>query len=64
MYLQGMNDLLTVFITWNLYYMPKDLVLCLLAAVLAWRVLPHIKNGRNKLKQTANTEKEEKNDSN
>ena len=63
-YLQGMNDLLTVFITWNLYYMPKDLVLCLLAAVLAWRVLPHIKNGRNKLKQTANTKKKEKNDSN
>lgn len=55
-YLQGMNDLLTVFVTWNLYYMPKDLVLCLLAAVLAWRVLPHIRNGRNKLKQTANTE--------
>lgn len=55
-YLQGMNDLVTVFVTWNLYYMPKDIVLCLLAAVLAWRVLPHIRNGRNKLKQTANKE--------
>ncbi len=55
-YLQGMDDLLTVFITWNLYYMPKDLVLCVLAAVLAWRVLPHIRNGRNKLKQSKDTE--------
>jgi len=53
-YLQGVDDLLTVFITWNLYYMPKDLVLCLLAAVLAWRVLPHIRNGRNRLKQNQN----------
>ena len=45
-------------VEFNLLYMPKDLALCLLAAVLAWRVLPHIRRGRNKLKQTENTDKQ------
>ena len=43
-------------VEFNLLYMPKDLALCLLAAVLAWRVLPHIRRGRNKLKQTPDKE--------
>lgn len=57
-YLQGVDDLVGILITWNLYYMPKDLLLCLLAAVLAWRVLPHLRHGRNKLKQHENTDKQ------
>lgn len=38
-------------IEYNLLYMPKDLVLCILASILAWRVLPFIDRGRNKLKE-------------
>lgn len=41
---------------WNLLYMPKDAVLCVLAALLAWRVLPYIDRGRSRLKPS---EKEE-----
>ncbi len=52
-------DLGKYVIEFNLLYMPKDLALCLLAAVLAWRVLPHLRRGRNKLKQSANTDKQE-----
>lgn len=48
-------------VTYNLLYMPKDLALCLLASVLAWRIVPHIKNGRNRLK-AAMCREDEKND--
>jgi hypothetical protein len=33
--------------------MPKDFVLCLIAAVVAWRVVPIIYHGRKKLNDTA-----------
>ncbi len=36
-------------VTYNLLYMPKDLVLSVLAAVLAWQVLPHVRRGKQKL---------------
>ncbi|MDE6667802.1 MAG: biotin transporter BioY [Clostridia bacterium] len=52
-------DLGKYVVEFNLLYMPKDLALCLLAAVLAWRVLPHIRRGRYKLKQTDNPNKQE-----
>ena len=51
-------DLGKYVIEFNLLYMPKDLALCLLAAVLAWRVLPHIRKAKNKLKQTETTGKQ------
>lgn len=46
-------------VEFNLLYMPKDLALCLLAAVLAWQVLPHVRSGRNKLKQAYTQNKQE-----
>ena len=52
-------DLGKYVIEFNLLYMPKDLALCLLAAVLAWRVLPHIRRGRNKLKQSDDVDKQD-----
>lgn len=52
-------DLGKYIIEFNLLYMPKDLALCLLAALLAWRILPHIRKSRNKLKQTDDTDKQE-----
>ncbi len=38
-------------VEYNLLYMPKDLVLCVFAALLAWRVLPLIHRGRERLKE-------------
>ena len=52
-------DLGKYVIEFNVLYMPKDLALCLLAAVLAWRVLPHIRKGRNKLQQAVSTDNRE-----
>ena len=43
-------------VSYNLLYMPKDLALCLLASVLAWRVAPHIRRSRNNLKSAEKTE--------
>jgi hypothetical protein len=43
-------DLGKYIIDYNLLYMPKDFVLSLLAAFLAWRVAPVIYRGRNSLK--------------
>lgn len=40
--------------TYNLLYMPKDLVLSVLATVLAWQVLPHIRRGKQKLDNKIN----------
>ena len=42
-------------VTYNLLYMPKDLILSILAAVLAWQVLPHIRRGKQKLKPNEKT---------
>ncbi len=47
--LYGNVKLGEVIVTYNLLYMPKDLLLCLLAAVLAWRVVPYISKGKAKL---------------
>lgn len=49
--LLGVEDLIDLLITGNLVFMPKDAVLCVLAALLAWRVLPVINKGRAKLKR-------------
>lgn len=40
-------------VTYNLLYMPKDLCLCLLAAILAWRTVPVVKKMRRKIKTPA-----------
>lgn len=45
----GAEDLLNLLVMWNLIYMPKDVVLSILAAFLAWKVLPVIDRGRQKL---------------
>lgn len=50
-HLNGVSDLVKILITGNLIFMPKDAVLCSLAAILAWRVLPYIDRGRAKIKQ-------------
>lgn len=42
----GVGNLLKLFITGNLIYMPKDLVLCILAAVIARHVRPVLRNFR------------------
>ena len=49
--LNGVSDSVKILITGNLIFMPKDAVLCSLAAILAWRVLPYIDRGRAKIKQ-------------
>ena len=46
-------------VEFNLLYMPKDLALCLLAAVLACRVLPNVRRSRNKPKQANDANKQE-----
>ncbi|MDE7453769.1 MAG: biotin transporter BioY [Clostridia bacterium] len=48
--LNGTHLLGSAIVTYNLLYMPKDLVLSILAAVLAWQVVPHIRRGKEKLK--------------
>ena len=53
--LNGDELLGQMIITYNLLYMPKDLVLCILAAVLARLVVPHIRRGREKLKLKSET---------
>ncbi len=50
-HLLGVENLLSLLITGNLIYMPKDFALCLLAAILARRVAPYV---RTKLKQARN----------
>ncbi|MDE7330226.1 MAG: biotin transporter BioY [Clostridia bacterium] len=56
-HLLGVEDLTNLFLTGNLIYMPKDFVLCVLAGMLAKRVLPLIERGRRKAGQK--TEKAE-----
>ena len=41
-HLSGVENLVNLFIVGNLIYMPKDAVMCVLAAILARRVCPYI----------------------
>lgn len=52
--LNGAKALGSAIITYNLLYMPKDLILGLLSGLLAHAVVPHIRRGREKLKTTKN----------
>lgn len=45
-----MENLTTLFVMSNLVFIPKDVALCIIAAVIAWRVMPAV----SKLKQTDN----------
>lgn len=51
--LLNVENLVGLLLTGNLLYMPKDLVLCVLAAVLAWKVGPIINKQRGRLKVKA-----------
>ena len=51
--LLNVENLVGLLLTGNLLYMPKDLVLCVLAAVLAWKVGPVINKQRGRLKVKA-----------
>lgn len=51
-HLLGAEDLLSLLLTGNLVYMPKDAVLCVLAAILSRHVSPVIRRGHGKLKNT------------
>lgn len=51
--LLNVENLTGLLLTGNLLYMPKDFVLCVLAAVLAWKVAPVIFRQRGKLKNSA-----------
>lgn len=44
------NELGKYVVEYNLLYMPKDAALCILAAIVAWKVLPAIGKGRSKIK--------------
>jgi biotin transport system substrate-specific component len=59
-YVYNSADVWEACLTYNILYMPKDLILCVLAAIVAWRVVPAINKGRGKLatKQPAVPEKE------
>jgi biotin transport system substrate-specific component len=46
----GYEGLGAALITYNLLYMPKDAILCVLAAVVAWKVTPAIYKGHMSLK--------------
>lgn len=48
-HLLGVENLVGLLVTGNLIYMPKDLVLSVLAGIVAWRVLPVIDRGRQKI---------------
>ncbi len=50
--LLNVENLTGLFLTGNLLYMPKDFVLCVLAAVLAWKVAPIIFRQRGRLKHS------------
>ena len=47
--LLNVENLTGLFLTGNLLYMPKDFVLCVLAAVLAWKVAPIIFRQRGRV---------------
>lgn len=62
--LNGYPELWTNVVTYNIMYMPKDAVLSLLAAILAWRVIPAVKRGRSKVKSPENSQDIEENSNN
>ncbi len=49
-HLLGVKDLAGLLVTGNLLYMPKDLVLSVLAGLLAWRTLPVVTRARARIK--------------
>jgi len=49
-HLSGVENLGNLLVVGNLFYMPKDAVLCTLAAVLSWKLVPVLNRGRTKLK--------------
>lgn len=49
-HLLGVENLTNLLVVGNLIYMPKDAVLCTLAAVLSRKLVPVINRGRTKLK--------------
>lgn len=52
------SDLSQFIVTYNFLYMPKDAVLCVIAAFVAWKVLPVISRGRKKVVTEESAEKE------
>lgn len=48
-HLLGVENLINLLLTGNLIYMPKDAVLSVLAGLLAWKVVPLIDKGREKV---------------
>ncbi|MGN0818648.1 MAG: biotin transporter BioY [Candidatus Coproplasma sp.] len=54
--LNGYPELWESVITYNLLYMPKDAALSLLAALLAWRVIPAVKRVRSRVNNPKESE--------
>ena len=52
------TDLWKLFLTGGLIFMPKDAILSVLAALLAWRVVPYIERGRRKGAKKENSAEE------
>jgi len=50
-YLLKVEDLINLLLVGNLIYMPKDAALCILAGVLAWKILPVIDKGKSKVNE-------------
>ena len=46
-----MPDIWHYMVLYNIIYMPKDIVLCILAAILACKVSPIIRHGKNNVKK-------------
>ena len=57
--LNGWPNLGHNIVIYNLYYMPKDAVLSVLAAILAWSVLPAIRKGKLRLQEKSAPERAE-----
>lgn len=55
-YLLKVENLLNLLVMSNLIFMPKDAILCVLAAILAWKVLPVIDKHFKKQSQNNNSE--------
>lgn len=53
-YLSGTENLVNLFIAGNLAYMPKDAVLCFIAAIAAYKVLPVIGRRSAKFRKEEN----------
>ena len=47
-HLSGVENLTNLLLVGNLIYMPKDAVLCTLAALISWKVAPIINRGKRK----------------